>query len=290
MKLISSTFFLIFLILGYGMTSGLISNHPNSFYANATIEDERGATDTSDTSTQDNDNDGIPDTRDTDDDNDGIPDTRDTDDDNDGIPDEDDTIRDEDIVPDPTDMDDDNDGIRDDKDTDDDNDGIRDEDEVPIIIADDNGTIPLDDNGTIPIPLPAIGNDTTLNANNEAVMHLIVVDKANCHVWNCPALGNTVIDIIDKTQGEWLAHIIPKSNHIDVKVPVGDDVQIRAGVVKKDPTVFSYQEAWLITPPYSGKVCGINDCTKTMPEPGPGQAYAIQIEIDTYYKCVIDYC
>jgi hypothetical protein len=47
---------------------------------------------------------------------------------------------------------------------------------------------------------------------------------------------------------------------------------------------WEYQEAWIITPPYSGKACGIDECSKTMPAPGPGQAYAIQFEIDTYYR------
>ena len=129
------SFFLVLLILTYGITTGLTSSY-SSFYVDASVEDE---VDVPDTSKSDTDKDGITDDQDTDDDNDEIPDGQDTDDDNDNVPD--------------------------DQDTDDDNDGIPDEDEIipapaPTVDNDtipiptpaiDNGTVPIDDNGTVPI-------------------------------------------------------------------------------------------------------------------------------------------
>ena len=77
--------------------------------------------------------------------------------------------------------------------------------------------------------------------------------------------------------------ILATSNHNNVDVPVGHKIRIVTDVRSKRVGEFDYQEARLIIPPYTGKLCGINSCVVTMPAPGPGQAYAIQIEIDTYY-------
>jgi hypothetical protein len=54
--------------------------------------------------------------------------------------------------------------------------------------------------------------------------------------------------------------------------------------------VWDRQEDWIVTPPYSGKACGIDECSKTMLAPGPGQAYTIQFEIETYYRCTQYFC
>jgi hypothetical protein len=143
-----------------------------------------------------------------------------------------------------------------------------------------------------PTPSPSGSNNTSAKSNEEvATLHLIIVDKANCHIFTCPALGNTIIDVYDLNTASLVESINPaNSNHYDVYATVGHVIKVVARVVATIKSPFTYQEAQLITPPYTGKVCGTNACAVTMPAAGTGQAYAIQIEIDTYYKCKPSLC
>lgn len=126
-------------------------------------------------------------------------------------------------------------------------------------------------------------------------MHIIVVDKANGYSGKgCPALSNTVITEYDGsiTSGpNRLAYISPaRENHIYVNVPVGHKYEIVPGrILDFWPTndlgySYLYQATYIITPPYSGKVCGISDhqhpltgCSGIMPSAG------VAYELDCYY-------
>jgi len=72
-------------------------------------------------------------------------------------------------------------------------------------------------------------------------MHLIIVDKANCNLYTCPALGNTVIKVYDEdniTSGSprVLKSIDPATqNHYDVNAPIGHKITTTAGVVEFFP-------------------------------------------------------
>jgi hypothetical protein len=150
--------------------------------------------------------------------------------------------------------------------------------------------------GGVPIKCTVSPSFSTSNAlsggNGTSTMHLIIIDKATCNTLfpNCPALGNTVITIYD--QGKQIDSFTATKNRNDVTgIAVGDTYKIVAGVVHD--TIYSkhripgdgyepfwkYQETQFIRPSNSGQLCGINQCTGTMPP-------AIQIEVDAYYECV----
>jgi hypothetical protein len=122
----------------------------------------------------------------------------------------------------------------------------------------------------------------------EAGIHLIIIDKANWDSYS-PALFNTKIVVKDQSEGgRLIKEIEPKSNHEYVNAPVGHKIQVSSfSIYSKYPRegnpggllpVWKYEEARLITPPYTQNLCGIGTCTVTMPAGG------IQIEDDVYHE------
>jgi hypothetical protein len=98
---------------------------------------------------------------------------------------------------------------------------------------------------------------------------------------------NTKIDVNDQSEGgRLIKDLVPTSNHEYVNAPIGHKIQVSSfGILSKFPKghflpIWKYEEARLITPPYTQNLCGIGTCTVTMPAGG------IQIEDDVYHECI----
>ena len=157
-------------------------------------------------------------------------------------------------------------------------------------------------------PSPGGNNPTTISKKsaNGPVMRTIVVDKANCNINPCPATHN--IFVIIKGNRHFsadIAHLtyttgcygptpcidLTKNNVNDITgFYPGEGFTLRATKHNVDygpcflgHCAFTYQEIRIITPAYSGKLCGVGDtayCSGTMPDSG-----VVTVEFDVYHKC-----
>jgi hypothetical protein len=111
-------------------------------------------------------------------------------------------------------------------------------------------------------------------------MRLIVVDKANCHRYVCPALPFGTISVRE-TDGQYIAFYTSLQSINDLHIPAGTRYTIMASSSPSSPWV--YQETQ-IRPAYSHppQLCGVNVCKGVMPPDG------VWIEFDFYHSCHAD--
>ncbi len=121
-----------------------------------------------------------------------------------------------------------------------------------------------------PTPSPSGGNRTSEPIPpGFGKMRVHISDRANCHIFPCPGLGNALIKLYDETRGgSTLLWPQPGTCHNGydclVLFPVGDKFRITAAGLTlyvlpapRQAQNFQYEESQFQIPPDSGKICGI---------------------------------
>jgi len=145
----------------------------------------------------------------------------------------------------------------------------------------------------------------------EGTLQVFLADRSNCHILPCQGAGNAWVALEEK--GHKVAQMMfnPFEQHPSYRInlPAGKQFSLEAGatlfgIVIPWPSatppwkeVWTYQKSIIQDPPNSNKQCGtveswpkLSKCEFTMIPNKPDQPFAVQLQINTYYKCGILTC